>query len=103
MEAATKNSGSRSVAKKGRRERGHYLQGNVRSRKGFLKMICSPRSLQRNKLKRKKIKKKDNCGSEIFETVTADGINAQVEGLCSDRSRDTIRVINRERRVYVWV
>lgn len=30
-----KISGSRSFAKKGRRERGHYLQGNVRSRKGF--------------------------------------------------------------------
>lgn len=96
-----KISGSRSVAKKGRRERGHYQQGNVRSRKGFLKVMCSPRSLQRNKLKRKKIKKKDNCGSEIFEKTTADGINAQVEGLCSDRSRDTVRVISRERSVCV--
>lgn len=54
-------------------------------------------------MKRKKIKKKDNCGSEIFEKMTADGINAQVEGLCSDRSRDTSHVIKRERRVYVWV
>lgn len=73
----------------------------MRSRKGLLKVIYSPRrSLQRRKLKSKK--KKDNCGNEIFEKASGDGINTQVEGLCFDRSRATIHFNNRERRKYVY-
>lgn len=59
------------------------------------------RILQRKRNQRLERKKKDNCGSEMFEK-RGDGIDAQVEGLCSDRSRGALSVLTAGKEEGLW-